>query len=93
MKGGVKAEASRQEATGQPVGIQEANERTRGASGQEATGRQEAEVARQEAEAVHQEEEVLQKATRQPTGANERQTGGEASANMRQRRLKIRQVC
>ena len=64
----LEAEAVRREATRQPVGIQEANRR-RGASGLEATGRQEAEVARQEAEAARQEEEeVPHEATQQPVG-------------------------
>ena len=64
-----EAEAAQQEATQQPVGTQEANGR-RGASGLEAMGHQEAEVARQEAEAARREEEVPQEATRQPIGAN-----------------------
>jgi hypothetical protein len=87
-----EAEAVRQEATRQPVGKQETNRR-RGASGLEASGRQEAEGASQEAEAARQEEEVLQETTRQPVGAIERQTGGEASANKRQRCLESRRVC
>ncbi len=61
----------------------------RSASRQEATGRQEAEVARRETEAARQEDERRRR-LRDNQPANERQTGGEASANKRQRRLKSR---
>jgi len=67
--------------------------RRRGSSGLEAAGHREAEVARQEVEAARQEEEVPQEATRQPVRANKRQTGGEASANKRQRHLESQRVC
>ena len=52
----------------------------------------EADVACQEAEAARQEDE-RRRHQRDNQPANERQSGGEASANKRQRRLENLQVC
>ena len=57
---------------------QEANRR-RGASGQEATGRQEAEVARQEAGGARQEDERRRR-QRDNQLANKGQTGGDGAS-------------